>query len=119
MRAREVVEVAGGEPSSRKRSRRCRAARRRPDGPRLRTWAAIEESAAAVPRGDRGAAGVRDTPYDRAERTTIATAGPRRWTRDGRPATAGPRRRARDALPGGSPSSPHGLPVATTELGLA
>src|SRR5450759_5004230 len=33
------------------------------------------------------------------ERTTIATAGPRRWGRDGRPATAGARRQARDEVP--------------------
>src|SRR5664280_2625694 len=71
--------------------------------------------------GDRGAAGVRDTPSDRALSAPRsrrqardgrpATAGPRRQARDGRPATknarrAGPRRRAHDALPGGSQCPP-------------
>src|SRR5664280_2391580 len=57
--------------------------------------------------GDRGAAGVRDTPSDRA----LSAPRSRRQARDGRPATkyarrAGPRRRAHDALPGGSQCPP-------------
>src|SRR5450756_2038746 len=67
MQAREVVEVTGGEPPNRRWSRwRCGAGRRRRAGPRLRPWATTEESAAAAPMVNRGAAGVRDTPYDRA-----------------------------------------------------
>src|SRR5664280_2511434 len=49
--------------------------------------------------------------------TELSAPRSRRRARDDGRATAGPRRQARDALPGGSPSSPHGLPVATTELG--
>src|SRR5450759_680907 len=66
--------------------------------------------------GDRGAAGVRDTPSDRALRAPRSRrrildgrpvlAGPCWQARAGRPATVGSRRKAHDGLPGGSKSPP-------------